>query len=205
MERPTPEQAPNHAIFGSLEKPGCIERYNVYRSVEQQPLEDTIQSNKNEDDDDNVDDTKSVEKKKIIANHQVTKKEEDTKEEILVADIRLGKNLDGHDGIMHGGIISLLFDESFGWGYGAMGAKIGKTWGEDGFPLVVTANLNVNYKKPLRSGKGNDIIIRVFHDKTVGRKVFVSARMESHDGSTLFSEATVLFITIPNERLLNKK
>jgi acyl-CoA thioesterase FadM len=68
-------------------------------------------------------------------------------------------------------------------------------------PYVVTANLNVNYRAPLPAG--SDVVIRVRHEKTDGRKIFYSARMESHDGSVLYSESTALFITVQKQYLKN--
>eukprot|EP00554_Chaetoceros_debilis_P003747 CAMPEP_0194088020 /NCGR_PEP_ID=MMETSP0149-20130528/27512_1 /TAXON_ID=122233 /ORGANISM="Chaetoceros debilis, Strain MM31A-1" /LENGTH=236 /DNA_ID=CAMNT_0038771577 /DNA_START=453 /DNA_END=1163 /DNA_ORIENTATION=+ len=120
-------------------------------------------------------------------------------EEIMVADIRIGKGLNGHTGIVHGGIISLLLDDSLGWGCNAMALRMGKSFGDDDFPLAVTANLNINYRAPLP--EETDSVIRVYYDKAEGRKIFLNARMESYDGSILYSEATVLYITIPLERL----
>ena len=36
--------------------------------------------------------------------------------EVCVADVRIGDKLNGHDNIVHGGIISLMLDDTFGWG-----------------------------------------------------------------------------------------
>jgi acyl-coenzyme A thioesterase PaaI-like protein len=36
--------------------------------------------------------------------------------EVCVADVRIGEKLNGHDNIVHGGIISLMLDDTFGWG-----------------------------------------------------------------------------------------
>jgi acyl-coenzyme A thioesterase PaaI-like protein len=52
--------------------------------------------------------------------------------------LRIGDRLNGHPGIVHGGIISLVIDASFGWLFMAMD-----------IPKSVTANLNVNFRKPL--------------------------------------------------------
>jgi acyl-coenzyme A thioesterase PaaI-like protein len=118
------------------------------------------------------------------------------KKEIAVADIRIGKNLNGHTGIVHGGIMSLLFDDTFGWAYEAMRRSVGGSFMGDDFPIVVTANLNVNFRKPLPAE--SDVVIRVYHEKSEGRKIYLSSRMESHDGSVLYAEATALFIKLKN-------
>lgn len=49
--------------------------------------------------------------------------------------IRFGSSLNGHPGIVHGGITALLFDNTFGWLFVSL--KI---------PKAVTANLNINYR-----------------------------------------------------------
>jgi acyl-coenzyme A thioesterase PaaI-like protein len=85
--------------------------------------------------------------------------------------------------------------------YQAMGLSQGKSFGDEDFPIVVTANLTVNYRSPLPAG--SDVVIRVRHEKTEGRKIYVSARMESHDGSVLYSEATALFITVKKQHFQN--
>ena len=36
---------------------------------------------------------------------------------VLVYAFRSGGKLNGHGGIMHGGLLSLLFDEAMGWAY----------------------------------------------------------------------------------------
>ena len=114
--------------------------------------------------------------------------------ELAVADIRVGKDLNGHKGIVHGGIISLLIDDTFGWGYEAMGRLKGKTYGDDDFPIVVTANLNIDFRNPLPAN--SDFVIRVFHERTDRRKIYFRARLESHDGSVLYCEAKSLFIML---------
>jgi len=64
------------------------------------------------------------------------------------------------------------------------------------FPMIVTANLDVNFRAPLPAD--SDFVIRVCHDNTEGRKIYLSARLESPDGKILYSEATALFLTIDN-------
>ena len=86
MQDPPPNFAENHAILGALLKPGYIERYNAYRRV---PVLSSAQE--------------------IVGIDTVSK-------EVCVADIRIGEKLNGHTGIVHGGIISLMLDDTFGWG-----------------------------------------------------------------------------------------
>lgn len=168
----------SHAISGALLKDGLVERLNYYKVV---PLK--------------LDDEAS----KGIKHNEMKKKE------ALVADIKFGKNLNGHDGIVHGGIISLVFDESFGWAYEVL-ARHPKLFFEGDIDvdpskfIVVTANLNVDYKKPLPAE--TDVVVRVYYEKSEkGKKIYLCARMESHDGSKLYSKAKVLFIKLDKERI----
>jgi acyl-coenzyme A thioesterase PaaI-like protein len=169
----------SHAVFGALMKKGLIERCNMYKIV---PIDE---------------DDKQYDSLSIGNMHTAPKKQE-----ILLADIRVGKNLNGHEGIVHGGIISLLFDESFGWSFEAMPThNVGdNTKNDDESTIVVTANLNVNYRKPLPAE--TNVVIRVYHEETKGRKVYLSARMESFDGSIVYSDATVLFIKLKKSLLV---
>jgi hypothetical protein len=49
--------------------------------------------------------------------------------------IQFGNEINGHKGIVHGGITALLFDNTFGWVFFARGMAVG-----------VTANLSVNFR-----------------------------------------------------------
>jgi acyl-coenzyme A thioesterase PaaI-like protein len=56
----------------------------------------------------------------------------------LACVIMIGDKLNGHPGIVHGGILSTAFDNSFGWLFLTMG-----------IPPAFTANLNVNFRRPV--------------------------------------------------------
>jgi acyl-coenzyme A thioesterase PaaI-like protein len=53
----------------------------------------------------------------------------------FVADIPLGHKLDGHEGVVHGGVLAMLFDDAMGMAFGAMGVT-----------MALTANLSVDYE-----------------------------------------------------------
>ncbi|KAF0695487.1 Aste57867_13704 [Aphanomyces stellatus] len=98
--------------------------------------------------------------------------------------VHFGDKLCGHPGIVHGGCISTVFDELFGWTMIWMTGKVG-----------FTANLSVNFRKPLPATTFGIIYTEL--DKKEGRKLFMKARLEDNDGN-LYSEATALFI-LPKE------
>jgi len=116
-----------------------------------------------------------------------------SKREMVVADIKLGTRLNGHGGIVHGGIVSLLFDEAMGWAHECLEEE-GVLRIDDSSTIAVTANLTVDFRAPFR--QDSEAVIRVYHEETKGRKIFFSATLESKDGTVLFAEAKSLFILI---------
>ena len=160
--------------LSTLTKDGQISRFNVYKPIHLRFNNDDDYSTtfeSNQEDDANNDDI-MLQRNKI---------------EVAVADIHVGDKLSGHDGFIHGGVISLLFDEALAWGYDAI-ASIGY------IPLIVTANLNIDYRRPIPVR--SDIFVRIYHERNEGRKHYMSACMESHDGLTLYAEAKVLFVNV---------
>ncbi|KAH9124223.1 hypothetical protein LEN26_001104 [Aphanomyces euteiches] len=99
--------------------------------------------------------------------------------------VHFGTKLCGHPGVVHGGCISTVFDEIFGWTMMWMTGKLG-----------FTANLSVNYRKPLPATTFG--IVYTEFDKQEGRKLFMKARLEDNEGN-LYSDATALFI-LPREQ-----
>ena len=97
----------------------------------------------------------------------------------LACIIRIGKKLCGHPDIVHGGIISTLFDYTYGWLFFAVGEKAG-----------FTANLSVNFRRPIRANSTG--LMRVVLEKKEGRKTFVKATWEI-DGE-LHADSTALFV-----------
>ncbi|KAI8332516.1 HotDog domain-containing protein [Choanephora cucurbitarum] len=97
--------------------------------------------------------------------------------------LHLGTNVCGHDGIVHGGLAATVLDE------GLACVAIPALPNNFGF----TANLNVNYRKPIFSNQW--IVMRSKLDKLEDRKAFVSASLESIDGETIFTEATSLYVS----------
>mmetsp|Transcript_9066 Transcript_9066/g.17091 ORF Transcript_9066/g.17091 Transcript_9066/m.17091 type:complete len:339 (-) Transcript_9066:174-1190(-) len=184
MKDPPRNLVDGHAIFGALLKPGYIERYDTYRRV-------TL-----------VKDGPLPFDKSYVADDTTTTSNDGSKE-VCVADVRIGESLNGHVGIVHGGIISLILDDTLGWGCEAMRlSSIDNSEMQDDFSLVVTANLTVNYRKPLPAG--SNFVVRVRHEKTEGRKIYFTARIESYDGETLYAEASSLFLKVKMDQISTK-
>lgn len=112
----------------------------------------------------------------------------------LVSLAFLGEDLCGHIGLVHGGLLATLMDESLGrCGLAALPKRIG-----------VTANLTVNFRKPVKAG--SYVVMKAEVVKTEGRKVWVKGRIEElGDGKgegkgegDLLVEAEALFIQPKN-------
>lgn len=102
------------------------------------------------------------------------------KEELLCL-VHFGTELNGHPGIVHGGITATVFDNSFGWLF--MASKL---------PVAFTASLNVNYRSKV--SEDSTVILRAKVKEHVGRKMFFEATL--HDtGGKLLADSTSLFIS----------
>ena len=98
----------------------------------------------------------------------------------------LGADICGHPGLVHGGALATLLDESLArCCFQALPNKVG-----------LTANLNVNYRNPVPAG--SYVLIRSKTAKVEGRKVWVEGTLESlpkeGEAPVVYVEATALFI-----------
>jgi 3'-phosphoadenosine 5'-phosphosulfate synthase len=105
----------------------------------------------------------------------------------LVSIVYIGDELCGHPGIIHGGFIATMLDEGLATCcFAALPHKIG-----------VTANLNINYRKPARAG--NYYVLRAKTTNVDGRKAWVEGKLETltPDGTpgVVVADATALFIS----------
>ena len=107
-------------------------------------------------------------------------------EEVMAVDVKIGTRLNAHVGIVHGGIISLLFDTSLGYAC----ANLIKGYAKDA--IALTANLKVDFRAPFPEKSG--AVIRVYLDKMERSKLFLSAVLQNMDGSVTYEEAASLFI-----------
>jgi acyl-coenzyme A thioesterase PaaI-like protein len=106
----------------------------------------------------------------------------------------------GHPSIVHGGALSAVFDDVFG-------ALFVASRQGNGF----TANLNVNYRKPVMAGTNLVIearIDRIETGLTGSRKVHFSGTLRDRDDqSILYTEASALFVvkTVPSSDAVNRR
>ncbi|KAI0740514.1 Thioesterase/thiol ester dehydrase-isomerase [Earliella scabrosa] len=104
--------------------------------------------------------------------------------------IHVGRALCGHEGVIHGGLLATLLDETLARvALLNLPEKVG-----------VTANLNINYKAPTRADQF--IVIKVKLDEAQGRKSRVSGTVEDMAGNVLV-EANALFVQPRYAKLLN--
>ncbi|PFH45670.1 hypothetical protein AMATHDRAFT_8827 [Amanita thiersii Skay4041] len=104
--------------------------------------------------------------------------------------VHVGRGLCGHDGIVHGGLLATVLDET-----------LART-AINNFPdkVGVTANLSVNYRAPTRADQF--LVIRTKLEDLQGRKARVSGRVEDLNG-TILVEATGTFVQPKYAKLLN--
>ncbi|KAG8936668.1 hypothetical protein FRC02_000126 [Tulasnella sp. 418] len=112
----------------------------------------------------------------------------DESESVVI--VHLGRSLCGHDGIIHGGLLATLLDETLARNaFFNLPSKIG-----------VTASLLVNYRAPTKADQF--IVIRTKLENLKGRKAVVSGRIENLDG-TLLVEAKGTFVEPKYAKALN--
>ncbi|CAO3630594.1 unnamed protein product [Cunninghamella echinulata] len=95
----------------------------------------------------------------------------------------LGKELCGHEGIIHGGMLATLLDECLAC------VAMPSLPNYVGF----TANLNIDYRKPVKSNQW--VVLKGKLNKVEGRKAYVEAWIEDIEGQHKFVEATSLYIS----------
>ncbi|KAI6044010.1 HotDog domain-containing protein [Pisolithus marmoratus] len=104
--------------------------------------------------------------------------------------VHVGRGLCGHDGIVHGGLLATLLDESLArTAINNLPDKIG-----------VTANLSINYRAPTFADQFIIIKVRLLEKR--GRKVQVSGQVEDLKGNVLV-EANGTFVQPKYSNLLS--
>lgn len=109
----------------------------------------------------------------------------------LVSMLALGRGMNGHANVAHGGVIAAILDDT-----------MGMTVQSHGTPGVAafTAYMTVQYKKPLSTPTA--ILCRTWLEKrSSGRKLFLRARVEDGEGD-LYAEAESLYIEVKSKESL---
>ncbi|CAN0100579.1 unnamed protein product [Pylaiella littoralis] len=99
----------------------------------------------------------------------------------IEAVVRFGRSIAGHPKIVHGGVTALTFDNLFGMALFMANAG-----------AVFTAFIKVDYKAALPCQ--TTAIVDITIDRKEGRKLFVTGRLKSLDGTVTYSSAEALFI-----------
>ncbi|KAF5866613.1 hypothetical protein ETB97_010706 [Aspergillus alliaceus] len=106
----------------------------------------------------------------------------------VIAVFHIGKQLCGHPGFVHGGLLSVMFDEAFARCVSASFAS----------GLGMTANLNVDFRKPAVPDRV--YVLRAETVKVEGRKAWVEGSLNSlpaageESDPVLVAEARALFV-----------
>ena len=97
--------------------------------------------------------------------------EQDDARQRIVGRFRLGEEYQGGSGFLHGGIIALLLDEAMG--------KAARFHAEH----AVTAELRVEYKKPIRANM--EIVVEGFVTRRDGRQLYHEGEIRNEAGDLL--------------------
>ncbi|KAF9527869.1 HotDog domain-containing protein [Crepidotus variabilis] len=123
-----------------------------------------------------------------LAVYPLLRVKNDETESIIV--LHLGRGLCGHDGIVHGGLLATLLDESLGrTAICNLPERVG-----------VTATLSLNYKAPTMADQF--VVLRTKMVEVKGRKAYVSGHIEDLNGTRLV-EASAMFVQPRYAKLLN--
>jgi len=101
--------------------------------------------------------------------------------------------MNGHADTSHGGFIGLLLDEVLGYAV-RCGRISGKT--------TMTAYLNIQYKKPIRTP--TVLLVKSRLTRREGKKLFGQASLEDGNG-TVYATAEALFILVELAGSRNEK
>jgi uncharacterized protein (TIGR00369 family) len=111
--------------------------------------------------------------------------EQDDERQRIVGRFSLGEEYQGGSGFLHGGIIALLLDEAMG--------KAARFYGEP----AVTAELRVEYKKPIRAN--SEIIVEGFVTRREGRQLYHQGEIRNEAGD-LLARGEGRFVVIDREK-----
>lgn len=122
----------------------------------------------------------------------------DEEEKYVLAQFRPGDEFTGWPGLVYGGLIAMLIDCHSNWTVMANHYKNeGRSPGSQPKIDCVTANLNINYKKP--TPMGVELNLRAWIEGEVGRKTRVICEILA--GDTLTVVADSIFVRVDTENL----
>jgi len=101
----------------------------------------------------------------------------------------LGRDICGHAGIVHGGMVALLLDDTIGRMFGLL-----KVRGEAMQTLGVTATLNITYRKPMPGMRY--VLLEVTMQKKEGRKVVMGGVVKDGLDGDIYAEASSMYVSL---------
>ncbi|KMU90715.1 hypothetical protein CIHG_08675 [Coccidioides immitis H538.4] len=114
------------------------------------------------------------------------------KDKTAISVLFLGNGIDGWPGVVHGGALAILLDE--GMGRVALRCVPARTG--------LTANLNIDYRKPVLSGQFCTVTAKYVPEKSNDRKAAIKGEIRDSMGR-LCTEASALFV-VPRTLTLRK-
>ena len=111
--------------------------------------------------------------------------EQDDARQRIVGRFRLGEEYQGGTGFLHGGIIALLLDEVMSKASRFHGVR------------AVTADLHVEYKRPIRTGQ--EIVVEGFVTRRDGRQLYHEGEIRNEAGD-LLARGEGRFVVIDPEK-----
>ncbi len=115
--------------------------------------------------------------------------EQDDERRRIVGRFRLGERYQGGGGMLHGGIIALLLDEAMGKVCRFRGVK------------AVTAELNVEYLKPIRVDQ--NIVVEAYEKEAKERSLIHAGEIRNEEGVVL-ARGRGRFVTVNAEKYAEK-
>jgi len=190
-------------VFRQLLRPTMLERYEIYKHKENAdkfisslvtPTTDShTHINSRSDPQQHTSNTTTTSSTQCVDDNSDGSKDDDHDASTIVTGLlTFGTLLDGHPGIVHGGVLALILDETIGFAYEALGI-----WG------AFTAHLSVNYKAPVPAGSSGLVHVQLKKEATTERKLYFEAVITSLDGTMVYTEASCLYI-VPRQRLASK-
>jgi len=109
----------------------------------------------------------------------------DEEQRKVIGKFALGERYQGAPGIVHGGIVALVLDEGL--------SKVSRFYGV----LAVTAELNVEYLRPVRVGQ--EIHVEARKERSEGSQLYYAGEIRDAKGR-LLARARARFVVVDRER-----